>query len=120
MTGKNQFRVALVTVPDARLAEKLAKGLVAEKFAACVSVVPGLVSHYYWKGKPRKESELLLIIKTRAGLMPQLIAYVRENHSAEVPEILSLPVMEGDKDYLNWLGANTLFTKPAEDQKIPL
>lgn len=109
---KSEFRVALVTAPDPALAEKLAAGLVKGKLAACVNVIPGLVSHYYWKGQLQKDPELLLVIKTRAKLMPRLISWVRANHSAEVPEIISLPVMEGDKDYFHWLGAGTSPGRP--------
>lgn len=100
---KPQFRVALVTAPGAKLAEKIARGLVSKRLAACVNVVPNLVSHYAWKGKLHRDREVLLLIKTRASLMPRLIAFVRGKHPAQVPEIISLPILEGDKDYLDWL-----------------
>ena len=116
----SQFRVVFMTVPDPKLADELAKALVEAKLAACVSAAPPLRSHYFWEGKLQSEEETLLIVKTRAGLVGDLVQFVRERHPAEVPEIISLPVMEGDRAYLDWLGANTRLTKPEGGQPLPL
>ena len=117
---KTNYVVVLLTVPDAKTAETLAAGLVENRLAACVSALPGATSHYYWEGKLRREAETLLVIKTRTAVMPQLIAYVHENHDARLPEIIGLPISEGDKAYLDWVGANTLFGKPPEEEPVPL
>lgn len=114
---KTLYRVVLVTVPEAPLAEKIAKGLVEEKLAACVNEIPGVISRYIWEGQLQTAEEILLLIKTRAGLLPQVIEYVKENHSAKVPEIVSLPILGGDRSYLDWLGANTLFAAPSEEDE---
>lgn len=116
----SDFRVVLVAVPDEELANKLAKELVLGKLAACVNIVPQVTSYYRWEGKLEKSAELLLVIKTRSGLIPNLIRFVKENHSDKTPEIISLPIMEGEKQYLNWIGANTLFVKPKGDDSLPL
>lgn len=99
----DDFRLVLVTAPDENIADSLAKGLVEKKLAACVSEVPGLISRYYWAGKLQKDKEILLIIKTRAPQVPGIISYVKKNHSAQLPEIISLPIAEGEKGYLEWL-----------------
>lgn len=114
------YRVVLVTVGDAATAEKLAVGLVENKFAACVNVIPGVTSHYRWEGKLEKTAELILMIKTKTGQLPSVSRYVKENHGAKIPEMLCLPITEGDKSYLNWIGANVIFTKPKEDTNLPL
>lgn len=114
------FRVVLVTVPDEKLANKLAKELVLGKLAACVNVVPQITSYYRWEGKLEKGSELLLLIKTRAGLIPQLIRFIKENHTNTTPEIISVAIAEGEPQYLNWIGANTLFVKPKGNESLPL
>ncbi len=101
------YRVVLVTAPDAKIARKLAVGLVARRLAACVNEVPGLTSHYRWKGKLCSDREILLIIKTRAALFPKLKRFVRENHPAQVPELISLDIREGSRDYLAWLSQET-------------
>jgi len=103
----NPFRVALVSAPPGKTAEALARGLVEKKLAACVNIVPGLVSHYRWEGKLCRDREVLLVIKTRAALWPKLKRFVKENHPARVPEIISLPITEGSRDYLAWLAQST-------------
>ncbi len=114
------FIVILVTASNAEEADKLAQGLVETKLAACVTQLKGVVSTYVWEEKLQRDEEVLLIIKTRGGLWPNVRRYVRENHSAKVPEIIVLPIVEGDTDYLRWLGANTLFTKPSDEPSLPL
>ena len=100
-------RVVLITTPDAATAEAIARGLVEAKLAACVNIVPGVVSHYRWEGALHKDRELLLIVKTRAGALPRLTRFVRKKHPAELPEIIALAVSEGDPRYLDWIAAST-------------
>ncbi|HAM34991.1 MAG TPA: cytochrome C biogenesis protein CcdA [Elusimicrobia bacterium] len=109
-----QFRVLFVTAPDAKTAEDIASGLVERKLAACVNVLPGLTSVYRWEGNIHKDPEVLLIIKTRAGIFKETTQFIREKHPAKVPEIISLPISEGSPAYMQWLGANTLFAKAPE------
>ncbi len=116
--AERSLRVVLVTAPDAGTADAIASGLVEGKLAACVNVVPGVTSHYIWEGKPRKEPELLLVIKTRAALIPELSAFVKSKHPAKVPEVVAVSIAEGDKAYLEWVAANTLFMR-AEEPKLP-
>ena len=102
----DDFRVVLVSVPKPELADTLAAGLVENKLAACVTALPGAISHYRWEGKMEKESEVLLVIKTRAAALPSLMSYVKRHHGAKVPEIISLPILEGNQAYLEWIAAN--------------
>lgn len=99
------IRLVLVTAPDVALAETLARGLVEAKLAACVNVVPGLTSFYSWEGTLHKDAEVLLLIKTTTGALPELMRFVRERHPAKVPEIVSLPIDAGDPLYLKWLAS---------------
>lgn len=108
----------LVTTPDAKTADLLAEGLVEGKLAACVNVMP-VTSCYRWEGALRKDAECLLLIKTRSGLVPDVIGYVKSKHPAKVPEIISLPIQEGEKTYLDFLAANTLF-RAAAPRTLPL
>lgn len=94
----------LITAPRGSAAEKLAKGLVAAKLAACVNIVPGVVSHYAWKGKMQREDESLLIAKTSTAKLKALTAWVEKNHPYDVPEVLALGVAAGSGPYLKWLG----------------
>ena len=120
MSPVSQFRVLLVTVPDAKLAEEIAAGLVQRKLAACVNIIPGTVSIYRWQDRIHKDPEVLLIIKTRAGALNELAQFIKEKHTAKIPEIISLPITEGSPAYLEWLGANTIFTRKEEELHLPL
>ena len=99
-------RVLLATCPPAEAA-RIAEGLLERRLAACVNALPGVVSRYRWKGKLEKDDETLLVIKTEASRVPDLIAALKELHPYEVPELLSLPVEDGNGDYMAWVKAET-------------
>lgn len=98
-----ELRVVLATAPDADSGAALARALVEERLAACVNLVPGVRSIYRWKERIEDESEVLLVIKTRADRCQALAARVRELHPYEVPEVLELPAVGGNPAYLDWL-----------------
>ncbi len=81
----------------------IAKTLVDEHLAACVNVISGVRSFFFWEGETRDAREVLLICKSRKERMAQIIARVRSLHSYSVPEIIALPVAEGSSDYLAWI-----------------
>jgi periplasmic divalent cation tolerance protein len=95
--------VALSTAADAAQAERIAKALVERRLAACVNVVPGVVSHYRYEGALHRDTELLLVIKTRAERVEALRAAIVELHSYEVPELVVLDVAGGHPPYLEWV-----------------
>ena len=95
--------VVLSTAPDLGSAQKIARGLVENKLAACVSVLPGFSSTYRWKKKIEKAREVLLIIKTSKDRWKAAQKYVLSRHPYEVPELLVLPVVAGSKKYLDWM-----------------
>ncbi len=101
------YRVLLVTVPDTAVGTAIADALVGEQLAACVNRVEGVHSTYRWEGKIERAAEALLIIKTRAALVPAVIARVRALHPYTVPEVIALPIEDGNPAYLDWLGAET-------------
>jgi periplasmic divalent cation tolerance protein len=95
--------IVFCTVSHRREADRLAQTLVKEKLAACVSIIPGLVSIYQWQGKVEKSKELLLVIKTSKALYSRLEKRIQKLHSYSVPEIIALPVFKGSASYLQWL-----------------
>jgi len=95
--------LVLVTTPNARVSEKISKGLVAAKLAACVNIVPGLQSRYWWKGKIETAREQLLIIKTTRARFAALTQWVRKNHPYTVCEVIALPITAGNPPYLKWI-----------------
>ncbi len=100
--NKDGYIVVLCTVPKEK-GEGLAKLLVEKKLAACVNVVKGLRSFYWWKGKIEEDDEELLIIKTSRETYGELEKQIRENHPYTVPEIIALPIILGNPDYLAWI-----------------
>ena len=92
-----------VTVGSPDEGERLAHALVEERLAACVNRVKAVQSVYRWQGQVEQSEEELLIIKTKAELFDRLKRRVLELHSYSVPEIIALPVLEGNEGYLKWL-----------------
>ncbi len=69
--------------------------------------MPKVDSSFWWQGKLESAQESLLIIKTRASLVQEVIDLVKEAHSYSVPEIIALPIIGGNQDYLKWMDAET-------------
>ncbi|KAJ8762444.1 hypothetical protein K2173_007883 [Erythroxylum novogranatense] len=99
--------VVYVTVPNREAGKKLADSIIKEKLAACVNIVPGILSVYQWQGEVQTDSEELLIIKTRQSLLEALTEHVKANHEYDVPEVISLPITGGSIPYLEWLKSST-------------
>lgn len=97
------YIVVFITASSTKEAEKIADGLVDNKLAACVNIVPSVKSIYTWKGKKEKASEVLLIAKSKKEKFKRIIKQVKSLHSYEVPEIISIPISDGNKDYLDWI-----------------
>jgi periplasmic divalent cation tolerance protein len=101
-----QYAVILITVPSEELASKIAGYLVENKLAACVNILPQIRSVYYWEGKVCDDKELLLVVKTKSSIFEDLKKAVTELHSYDVPEIILLPINNGNKEYLQWIDDN--------------
>lgn len=97
------FQIVFCTCPDVTTAEHLAQSLIAQKLAACVNIVPGITSIYYWQGEVQKTAEQLLLIKTSKELYSKLEAHIKQEHPYNIPEILAIDIAQGLPDYLAWL-----------------
>ena len=98
--------VVLCTAPDEASAQDLAAKVLAEKWAACVTLLPGATSLYYWEGKLEQEYEVQMLLKTNRANQQALLACLKSHHPYQTPELLVLPVLHGDNDYLTWLNAS--------------
>ena len=96
----NEHCIIYITAGSKEEADKLSRGLVKEKLAFCVNTVPGIQSTYQWEGKIHVDDEILLIVKTRQDRYEALEQWVKQNHSYDVPEIISLPIQKGLPEYL--------------------
>ena len=107
MIEKSGYIVVLITTTEVAEARRIAKLLLEKRLAACVNIVSQVNSSYWWQGKIESGGESLLVVKTRESLLDTLVKAVRKVHSNEVPEIIALPVIGGNKDYLDWVGKET-------------
>jgi periplasmic divalent cation tolerance protein len=99
--------IVYTTWPSVVEAEKAGRAVVERRLAACVNILPGMISHYWWQGVIERGEEVVMIIKTRAALAEAVRAAVKELHSYTTPAILILPVDGGDENYLAWIVAET-------------
>lgn len=101
-----QAVVVLCTAPDEASAQDLAAKVLAEKLAACVTLLPGATSLYYWEGKLEQEYEVQMLLKSDVDHQEALLACLKTNHPYQTPELLVLPVAHGNSEYLSWLYAS--------------
>ena len=122
-----EFSMAFVTAPTSDKAKEIAGGLVSNKLAACVNIIPGIMSVYEWEGKIENDSEVLMMIKTRTSRIEELTefvksmfnsayicfltVYIAENHPYDVCEVITTSIEGGNKPSLDWL-AKTVPEKP--------
>jgi periplasmic divalent cation tolerance protein len=95
--------LVFTTTDSPELARRIATALVEAGEAGCVSIIPGIRSIYRWEGKICEEGELLLIIKSIAERFEDVRSRIRQLHTYQVPEVISMPITSGDPDYLRWL-----------------
>ena len=98
--------VVLCTAPDEATAQDLAAKVLGEKLAACATLLPGATSLYYWEGKLEQEYEVQMLLKTDLAHQQALLDCLKSHHPYQTPELLVLPVIHGDNDYLSWLNAS--------------
>ena len=95
------------TYPSIVEAEQAGRTIVERRLAACVNILPGMVSHYWWEGKVERGEEVVMIIKTRASLAQEVERAVKDMHSYATPAILVIPLERVEQTYLGWLMAET-------------
>ena len=96
-----------MTTESEAVAERIGRALVGERLAACINIVAGMRSMYWWDGAVHQSGETILIAKTRASLVDQLIERVRELHTYDCPCIVSRSIDRGNPAFLDWIDAET-------------
>src|SRR4249920_1444385 len=97
---RNQIVLLYTTYPSIVEAEEAGRALVEQRLCACVNILPGMVSYYWWNGALERGEEAVMLIKTRASLSDQVSAAVKEMHSYSTPAILVLPIESIEQNYL--------------------
>jgi periplasmic divalent cation tolerance protein len=112
------YSIVLITVPDQKTADDISGGLLQNRLAACVNIIPKITSRYWWEGEIEEAQELLLLAKTRTTLVPEIMLYTKQHHPYTQPEIIGIKIAEGDKTYLDWIGSNCRFTRVPKKLEI--
>ena len=98
-----KLNLVYISTKDNAEARKIGKALVKARLAACVNIIDGMNSLYWWEGKIQDDREAILIAKTRQSLVKKLIKKVKSLHSYSCPCIIALPILGGNQQYLDWL-----------------
>ena len=99
--------IVMVTCSSSAEAETIANRLIEERLVACVNIAGRIRSLFHWQGTVARESESLLLMKTQKACFEALSRRVKELHSYDVPEIVAMPIMVGNPDYLDWIRRST-------------
>jgi len=99
--------VFYITAGNMEEAENIAKQMVEKKLVACVNIIPRIKSVFYWEGEAQVEEEVLLTGKTRTALINELVEFVNEQHSYEVPCVISWTIENGQPQFLEWIDQET-------------
>ena len=102
---QNAYIIVMVTTANKQEAENIAQRLLKERLIACANIIGPVSSLFHWAGKIEKAEEYLIFMKSREDLFEKLAETVKALHSYEVPEILVLPIVDGSRAYLDWLGS---------------
>jgi periplasmic divalent cation tolerance protein len=111
-TGDVRAALVYTTFPDQAAAAAIGRDLVRTGLAACVNIVPGMLSIYQWQGQLEEAAEVVMLIKTRASLTDAVTTFIGARHAYDVPAILVLDVAGGAPAYRDWIFAQT--TPPVE------
>jgi periplasmic divalent cation tolerance protein len=96
-----------ITASDHAEAEKIGRLLLEEKLAACVNIVDGMRSMFWWEGALEQGHETILLAKTKPSLLDELTAKVKAVHSYDLPCIVALPIVGGNQDFIDWISSET-------------
>lgn len=103
---KSKYIIILITSPKKK-AKDIIEYLLKQKLIACGNIIEKINSLYWWEGKICKDEESLLILKTKKVLFNKVVKEVKKVHPYKVPEIISLNLSNGNKEYLNWINEVT-------------
>ena len=106
ISDKIEYIVVLITTSSLDEAKSIGSSLINNKLAACTNVISSVESIFKWQGEVCNEKEAMLIVKTRKDIFNDLQSKVKELHSYDVPEIIALPILDGNSDYLKWLDSS--------------
>lgn len=99
----NSYIIILITTKNKAEAKTIANGLLKERLIACANIIEGVESLFFWQGKLDKSKEALMVVKTKQKYFKEIVSKVKLLHSYQTPEIIALPLIAGNYDYLKWI-----------------
>lgn len=96
--------VIFITAGSGEEARIVGQALLEHRAAACVNIAPNVTSIFWWQDKLETDQESLLIVKTMASKVEEVVRLAKEVHSYEVPEVIAMPIIGGNREYLDWIG----------------
>ncbi len=102
-----EYIIIYCTVPNKKEGREIARTIVRHKLASCVNIVDKIESIFSWDGEMCEEKEALLVIKTRKELFDKVNISIQKLHSYNVPEVIAMPIIDGDKTYFEWISHET-------------
>ncbi|MFC1698815.1 divalent-cation tolerance protein CutA [Candidatus Omnitrophota bacterium] len=102
-----KLNLVYITAKDKEEARKIGQVLVEERLVACVNIVEKINSMYWWEDQIQDDTEAALVAKTKEALVPEVIARVKSVHNYSCPCVISLPIQDGNKDFLDWIEKET-------------
>ena len=104
---ESDYITLFITTASVTEAEQISKTLLERRKVACVNIISRVSSHFWWEDNIDSAEESLLITKTRSALLSDVINLVKGMHSYDIPEIIALPIVGGNEDYLQWIEKST-------------
>lgn len=102
-----KYTMLYITAANKDEARKIGDGLLAESLAACVNIIDGMESMYWWEGEIQKANEAVLIAKTTEANVEKATALVKQLHSYDCPCVVAIPITGGNPEFLKWIDDNT-------------
>ena len=109
-----QNRLLYMTAGSMEEARKIGRALVEERLVACVNLIDGMKSIYWWEGAVEESSEVVMIAKTTAGRVGAVVERVRDLHSYSVPCVVAVPIESGNPDFMKWIARETASAVPSD------
>ena len=107
MSAADKTVLIYATAPDTGTAEAIGSALLDQRLAACINILPGVISLYDWQGQRQRDGEVVMIAKTKDALAARAVEAVRARHPYETPAVVVLPVTSGSQPFLDWIAAQT-------------
>ena len=101
------YQLVMTSCASQEEAERIVTKVLKARLIACASIVPGVKSFYWWKGKITSASEVVVVMKTRKKYFKELSEWIQSEHSYQVPEIIALSIDDGQREYLDWIHEET-------------